>query len=269
MEKIGVGIVTYNRGQLFQKSIQSLPPADEVIVVNDGNPYPDSFYPSLITSVIQHDRNRGVGRSKNDALEYLLGQGCVHIFLLEDDIKIINPDIFRIYIHASELSGIKHFNFAYHGSENKNNDGSCTKPRKIVSYKEGITISFHRHLLAAMQYFHRDVLEQCGLMDPFFHNMLEHIDHTYRIIKHGFHPPFWWFADIEGSQNSIEDLDPFHLNSTIRNNSFVFGVKERISHRYFWLKHGQRIPNIPDVSENEVEKQLERIRLNYSTISLK
>ncbi len=37
------------------------------------------------THYIQHDVNRGVGITKNDALRYLLDKDCEHIFLIEDD----------------------------------------------------------------------------------------------------------------------------------------------------------------------------------------
>jgi ERCC4-type nuclease len=90
--------------------------------------------------------------------------------------------------------------------------------------------------------------------------MLEHIDHTYRIIKHGYHPPFWWFADIEESSNYIEDLDPQHAKSTTRNNGRSYNMRARMNALYFALKHGSRLWQIPDVGEHEVERVLTELK---------
>ncbi len=179
-----------------------------IVVVNDGYPYPSETYPSTVEVVIQHKRNKGIGQSKNDALQYLLKSGCEHIFLCEDDIAISDSTIFEQYIHASKLSGIMHLNFAYHDPRNKTENGQCLSPRKSIVYPDGTGLALHRHIVGAFQYFRREVLEQCGLMDPMYKNMWEHLDHTYRIIKKGYHPPFWWFADIAHSERFIKDLDP-------------------------------------------------------------
>jgi hypothetical protein len=36
-------------------------------VVNDGDPYDSSLYPSSVKEVIQHTKNKSVGVSKNEA----------------------------------------------------------------------------------------------------------------------------------------------------------------------------------------------------------
>ncbi len=100
--RIGVGVITYNRVPLFIQCVKSIPAVDRLIVVNDGNPYEETIYPSTVTKVIQHRKNRGVGISKNDALRYLMNEGCEHIFLCEDDIRIKNEKIFK---HNSIRSG--------------------------------------------------------------------------------------------------------------------------------------------------------------------
>jgi GT2 family glycosyltransferase len=262
--KVGIGVITYNRLDCFRDCIAGVPEADMIVVVNDGEPYPSSVYPSRIAKVIQHKTNHGVGRSKNDALRLLLEAGCSHIFLSEDDVKIVNPDLCKEYIKASERSGIRHFNFAYHGFENKSPDGTPTPPRKIINYKEGGSISLHRHLLGAFQYFGEDVLRTCGFMDPFYKNMLEHIDHTCRIIRHGFHPPYWWFADIADSFRSIQDLDPYHKQSTIRCNKGSYAIRSKVSDLYFAIKNGNVPPKMKDVGEREVERSLVMIKEKYA-----
>jgi hypothetical protein len=50
------------------------------------------------------------------------------------------------------------------------------------------------------------VLEQVGLIDERFYNAFDHVEHTYRIIKAGFHPNFWWFADVANSHDLLSDI---------------------------------------------------------------
>ena len=263
-EKIGVGVITYNRFGLFRECIAGIPEVDVIVVVNDGDPYPSTVYPSRVTKVIQHRTNLGVGRSKNDAMKSLLEAGCSHIFLSEDDVKIINPNICQEYIRASKLSGIRHFNFAYHGYENKSSKGLPLPPRKIIEDEDGVSIGLHRHILGAFQYFTEDVLRQCGLMDPMYKNMFEHIDHTFRIIQHGFHPPFWWFADLLESYRFIDDLDPKHEQSTIRTPKISYKIQMRLTDMYFAMKNGSFIMKVKDVGEQEVECNLASIKQKYA-----
>jgi len=49
-------------------------------------------------------------------------------------------------------------------------------------------------------YFTKKCLEMAGLFDELHYiNAVEHIDHTYRIIRMGMYTPFWRFADIHDS----------------------------------------------------------------------
>ncbi len=236
-----------------------MPDAEALVIVNDGESYPSSLYPSRVNEIIQHRRNRGVGHSKNEALKWLLRAGCTEIFLIEDDIKIVNPEICREYIRASRRSGIRHFNFAYHGFENRSTDGNPVQPRKVVKYDNGVIVGLHRNILVAFQYFTNYVLLECGLMDPMFVNMFEHVEHTFRIIKHGFHPPFWWFADLSESHRFIEDLDPKHENSTIRSTRLSYRFRMKMSDVYFAMKHSTFLRNVKDVGEEGVNRALVNI----------
>ncbi len=264
-EKIGIGIITCNREQLFKECVKSLPETDFKIVVNDGMPYSSFLYPSNIAKVIQHKYRHGVGRSKNHALRFLINEGCEHIFLCEDDIRIINPDVCREYIYISKKTGIYHFNYGYHGPRNKTNTG-LPMPRKEIRYDEGVRIWLNMNLGGAFSYYRLEVLKQCGLMDPLFINMLEHVDHTNRIIKKRFHPPFWWFADIAESNLFIEDLDSDLSKTTIQNKDWYSPIIVQLCKQYFTLKNGYKPWNIPDVGDKMVEQILGEIKIKYSTI---
>ena len=92
MSKIGLGIITCNREDFYTKCCASIPKngIDSLISINDGKPYDK---PPSRGAYLQHEQNKGVGISKNKALQYLLEQGCEHIFLIEDDIIVKNADL--------------------------------------------------------------------------------------------------------------------------------------------------------------------------------
>lgn len=264
--KVGIGVVTCNRMGFFRECIAAIPDVDVIVVANDGESYPSTVYPSRIKEVLQHRRNRGVGRSKNHALRTLIKEGCTHLFLCEDDMRVVNPDLCKEYIHAAEGSGILHFNFAYHGPENRSPQGEIIPPRKLVLYGDDVSIALHQNVLGAFQYFRIDVLLACGLFDPVYKNMWEHIDHTYRIIRKGFHPPFWWFADLADSSHYIEDMDPKHTSSASKRDRRSHAFFMDLFDRYFSFKHGYRAGMVPDVSEVEVDRSLAEIKRKYACV---
>ncbi len=258
-ETIGIGVVTHGRPDLFRECIGGIPSGHTLVVVNDGTPYPADLYPPRITRVIEHERPRGVAPSKNDALEFLLNRGCRHIFLSEDDVRITNPGVLEAYIRASERSGILHLNFGYHGPRNKTADGR-PDPRTNMEYGDGIRIGFNRHLVGAFSYYHADVLGTVGLLDERFGNALDHVEHTYRIIRAGFHPAFWWFADVAESWTMIEDLDPDLRHSVLKSESWGMRLAFHVSNLKFRLKHGTFVQAIPEVSLEGLHESLDPTR---------
>lgn len=262
--KIGIGVLTCNRSNFFTQLINSIPDVGKIVIVNDGRPYDNNIYPTKITEVIQHKSNKGIGKTKNDALSYLMNAQCKHIFLLEDDIAINDQSIFEKYIRAGEVSGILHFNYAYHGvSENRTNDGK-PNPRKIISYEDGIKLAFYNNTTAALTYFRDIVLQEVGLIDTFYKNALEHVDHTYQIAKAGYHPPFRWFADLEESYMFIKELDFLQKESLLKKNKHVLLLRAKIFGAYFRLKNGYRPYNVPNATEAEFLKSLDEIKNKYA-----
>ncbi len=261
--KIGIGIITCNRSHFFKKLIKSIPEVDKIVVVNDGKPYESGIYPSKIDEIIQHKKNKGISKTKNDALRYLLNNGCEHIFLFEDDIAIGDPTVIEKYIAASKVSGILHFNYAYHGvSENRTRDGK-PNPRKIISYDNEVKIAFYKNTTAALSYFRDIVLNDIGFIDTFYRNALEHVDHTYQISKKAFHPPFRWFADLDNSYKYIEELDFNQDNSLLKKNKYLPLLRAKFFGAYFRLKHGYRPSRVPNANEDELLIALEKIKSKY------
>lgn len=260
---IGVGVLTCNRESFFEVCINSIPKVDFLIVINDGKPYEKDIYTSKPNIVIEHDKNLGVAKSKNEIIKSLLENSCEHIFLIEDDIKINRKDVFDHYIRSAENLGIYHLNYGFHGNGNRNQSGNPVS-RKIIFKSGEELISLNKNLIGAFTYYHKSIIEKIGLLDEQFFNGLEHVDHTYQIIKAGYHPPFWWFADAPRSYDYIWDQDPGLSKSIIRKNRFLWKYRMFINRSHFRKKNGVATFEIPDSSEEFVLADLHRIQNEFS-----
>jgi GT2 family glycosyltransferase len=247
--KIGIGIVTYNSPSRLKICLETIPSyIENVVIVNDGTPYDFTIYGNQ-HDVIQHTKNKGVAGAKNSALRYLVGKGCEHLFLLEDDIIIKDDKIFEKYIEASLKSGIKHFNYALqgYGNSKRKSDGTIDHPTPVycVHYDE-THICFYHWCSGPFMYIHKDCIDAVGYMDENFYNIHEHVDYTNRIINAELHPPFWYFADIANAHHYINDSPEFR-NTTIEKNDYY---NQRLigADIYFEQKHGHKPLNIPHKS---------------------
>jgi len=215
--KIGIGIITCNRPEYLRRLLVSLVQCESIInefvVVNDGKPIND--FDLSQGEWIENEVNLGVGKSKNIALKHLLKKECDYIFLLEDDIIIKDKDVFNKYIEASKLSGIQHFNFAFHGNDNYLPNGAPAE-RLRVEYSKDVAVCFYPNVYGAFSFYTKECLEDVGLMDEEYYNAMEHVDHTFFISQAGMTSPFRWFADIADSNKYIEELDKNHSGIEIR-----------------------------------------------------
>lgn len=276
MEKIGVGVITCNRPEFLRNLINSLVPCeksiDEFVVVNDGKPVTDYDLP--FGKWIDNEVNLGVGKSKNKALKYLYGKGCDYLFLIEDDMIIKDPNIFNEYINASKESGIQHFNYGPGSPFNRKqkikdfdlhnrhllDQHTEPNPRLIVEYKNS-RIALYLHTVAMFSFFTKNVIETVGYIDEDFYNAWEHVDHTYRIIKAGYHPPFWWFADIADSTKYLTEAPGAIDNSSIADKTDQWHKNVYNGREIYFKKHGH-YPNQPPVyTEEEVVGYLKKIKL--------
>ena len=262
--KIGIGVITCNREDFFKKTVQSLPEVDTIVVVNDGKPYPPACYPKKVKEVLQHNQNKCVGISKNEALRYMIQDGCDHLFLIEDDIEVINPNVCIEYIKAAEASGIWHLNFGYHGPANfVPNAYGVKNPRQVVEYPDGIEIALNPHCVGAFSYYLKSIIKNVGYIDERFYNAWDHVEHTYRIIKMGLHPPFWWFADVAKSDTLLKELASSETNSTIRKTE-EWLRKMREGAEFYRYKHGIYPTQAQDSAPDQVLKCLQDIKNKYA-----
>jgi GT2 family glycosyltransferase len=265
---IFVGIVTANRKDFFKKCYESVKKAnnvDYIAVVNDGNDEVDvekeDFY-------IKNNKNLGVGKSKNLLFKKALESKIAfeHIFIIEDDIIIKNPNVFNEYIKARKITGIQHFCFGYHGPANKNGiSGGKPCPRYIIDYGE-VKIAINTHSVGAFCYYSREVLENVGLIDEKFINAFEHVDHSYRIAKAEYTTPYWNWADLANSTDFLDEIECSEKSSSI---SCRKDWKENIVKAVdvFSKKHGF-LPAwqnaVPDTSEKDVKNIMKKIFNKFS-----
>jgi GT2 family glycosyltransferase len=256
-----VGIVTANRKDFFKKCYSSVKEAnnvDYITVVNDGNDEVDVDEKNLY---IKNSENLGVGKSKNLLFKEALEIGADHIFIIEDDIIIKNPNVFNEYIKARKITGIQHFCFGYHGPANKNGiSGGKPCPRYIIDYGDA-KIAINMHSVGAFCYYSREVLEKVGLIDENFVNAFEHVEHSYRIANAGYTTPYWNWADLANSVELLDEIECSENSSTIRPRK---DWQENIQKAalYFKEKHG-KLPAwndcIPDTSEKDVKLIMKNI----------
>lgn len=263
MAKIGVGIITCNRPEYLRNLLNTIPhdKIDELVVVNDGKPVADFDFP--VEKWIDNPVNLGVGKSKNRALRHLYDNGCDYIFIIEDDMLIKDADIFDKYIAAYKKSGIHHFNYGPGSPFNRKQNiefdlhnrhlldqHSEPNPRLVIDYGNDVKIALYEHTVAMFSFFTREVLEKVGYIDEEFYNAWEHVDHTYRIIKAGYHPPFWWFADIVDSVNFLTEAPGAIDNSSIANKTEQWKKNVYEGREIYKRKHGH-YPNMPPIAEKQ------------------
>lgn len=266
MNKLGIAVTTKDRPEYFAKCISSLPQTDFVCFVNDGLPYSDEVYKLSNNSnyeVIQHDKNLGIACAKNSALRCLIQNDCNFLFLIEDDIIIKNPEIFIKYIKAAEVSGLWHMNYGFSNVYNFNQDGSRAI-RASLDYGEGNTVIFTPNIMAGVQFFHKSVIKAIGYMDERYSILknMEHVDHSYKIVKAGLLPAYYWWPDVDNSWEYISTIEESITKSQSKDENF----QENFSLAVALFKHKHEVSplEVPDTPQEEVLSKLEKIQNNYA-----
>lgn len=279
MSKIGVGIITYNRPEFLKQCYESVLKCvgyNELVIVNDGDQLPWDLERGHL---ISHAQNMGVARSKNDALRYLIDKGCEYLFLIEDDMIILDKLVFDKYVKASIVSGIQHFNYGPGSPFNrvqtiKNYDlhnrhlldqKSPPNPRLVIKYPNDVAIALYEHTVAMFSFFTRRCIEEVGYIEEDFTNAWEHVSHTYNIAKKGMHPPFWWFADIQDSHLYVTEAPGAIDNSSIAKDNKKWMDNVMTGREIYKKKHGH-YPNMAvNTSASEIPKILKTIHAKYAT----
>ena len=266
--KYSIGLLTHNNVPRFRECISYIPYNKRVpfVVVNDGNPYDISEYRDDMT-VIQHPVNRKISRSKNDAIQYLLSFNTEWIFLMENDMRLIDPKVFERYIEVANDSGLLHLNYDLHGNDNWNEGRINPKPRLVYGDRG---IALYSYAGGCFQLFHRSLFEKIGYFDDYYQNCWEHLDLTFRITLSGYHTPYWLSADVIDSHNLIKQID-YNIESTVSTESINDYYRKGLD--YWKDKFGMWVGDIPDwvnpehhtdiIMEMLKEKRYEELSIIY------
>ena len=209
--KIGVGIVTYQRPEYFKRAVASVREhlgdiVDEIVGYHDG-PLPEAYldldWPKGFGARAGR-QNNGVAHAKNQVITELLDRGCDYLFIMEDDIEVLDRKAIVGYLAAYKKTGIPHLNFHGHG------DNLESAPLAVS--EDGIV--FWPNAVGAWSFYTREALEHVGLMDENFVNAYEHVEHSWRIYKGKIDYGFW--PDVAGSEEWLCAQPNAIENSSIR-----------------------------------------------------
>ena len=274
-KKIGVGIVTHERLDYLKRLLESLGSCqeviDELVVVNDGKPI--NNFKLVFGTWLQNETNQGVAKSKNKAMNHLLDKDCDYIFIIEDDMLIKDKSVFEQYINAYKTSGIHHFNYGPGSPFNRKqtiqnpdlhnrhllDENTEPNPKLIVDYKT-CKIALYEHVTGTFSFYTKQILGVVGVMDERFFNAWDHVDHTYGVIKAGYHPPFWWFADIHDSHKFIEPQQSAIKNSSTSKNTNNWLSNVRKNAERYKQKNGHYPAETLRTSQLEVINFLKKLK---------
>lgn len=217
MAKIGIGICTYNRPDGLECLLESIKKhcldiTQDIFIYNDAsNKETHYIYEKIIKKykfiknyTLGKD-NKGVAYAKNKLMLKMLYDDYDWIFILEDDVEIINKNALTGYIKACLNTGYHHLSFHCPSA------GLNTQP--LLS-NDNLTL--WPHLAGAFCIYSKQSLLRSGLLDENFYNAWEHVDHTQRIAKQGYTNAFRsGNADATGSEKWIRDQN---IKSVIRSN---------------------------------------------------
>ncbi len=258
MDKIGLVITTYNSPEYFETLFQSLPLYRdyELVVVNGGDPY-EKLYKRISGEVhwIQHTENKGPAASRNDGLRKLHDLGCDHMFLAEDDLIFKSEDIFDRYIGAAKESGMNYLNFCSYawGSGQAGN----RTPKVSVEYSPNLTIDFYSNMNNEFTYRTRSLYEKVGEYREDMRNLFD-CEWVYRASKEtSMCSPFWFFPDINGSDNLIMN-NPVAVSRIDPDNTRHQNTQNE--HRIFAEQHGIPIQNVPGLTRPRFLERLKNIK---------
>ena len=255
-QKIGVGIITYNRPDYYKQVYESIPKNEInfLVIINDGN---NSYVsPKDANLVVHNNKQLGVAASKNKALKELINFGCEHLFIIEDDIIIKNPKVFQEYIKAANSTGIHHLCYEKVAENGKN-------LKFVHKQPDGTKIGFYHNPQGAFMYINANLIKKLGYFDENYINAFEHIDFAYNLIQKKIAPPFWYFPDLYNSEEYLTDIVGSNENSSITNKD-KYQENWQKSAEYFIKKWGHFTNTIPDVGNNVLLKNLVHLQINYS-----
>ncbi len=159
--RIGVGITTRNRSKILDLMLlhhmKFFPKDGEVFyfILDDNS---DENYVPVIAKYQfcfykKSDTRLGIAKAKNECIKYL--HNCDYVFLFDDDACPMHEDWYKVYIEASNCTGVGHFQHMIQiAGLNK------------ISSQDGLDIFDNTG--GVMLFFTREMLNKVGGFDPKF-----------------------------------------------------------------------------------------------------
>lgn len=174
--------------------------------------------------IIFSDKNEGVGISKNRVIKTLPDYD--HYFFIEDDVELLNPDVFDIHIKLSKELGIHHF--------------SLFEKERIVSI-QNIRKAGDFHIISALygsaqvNFFTKAGLDKVGGFHTGFakYKRFGHTEHSYRFYHIGLsNAPFQIIQEcIDGYFGWHNPVSRVKLNLSTSKNHLFTGEEELIKQK--------------------------------------
>lgn len=251
-----VVITTYNRENLFWDSYNSIDQEKvDVLIVQDGSknhPYSQRFNDLKVEKIIK-ETQRGIGHSKKKATAYALENKYEHIFIVEDDVKVSNNEVWDFCINFSKRTGLKHFNW------------NTAQPNILKKTFEisGEEVSIHQNVQGSFSYFHKTTFDHCE-WDDYYKNAYEHVDIEYQLIKKRLLPPFWNFASpIKLNEYLVSDdggISTITANNGSDNFTREIYRENLINATKHWNGKWDNIPNIKEIKDLGLERTELRLK---------
>lgn len=226
--KIGIGITTHNRPKFIERCLEQMqkfaPSGATIVVVDDASAQP------VARADHRFDTNVGIARAKNKCLELLYLKGCEHFFLFDDDTWPIIEGWELPYIQCPE----PHLNYIFvdFATGRKLND-------TIELYRDSQKVAYS-HARGCMLYYHRDVLDKVGGMDPAYRKWgFEHPSFSDRIYNAGLttfrymdiaNSKGLFYSDDEQKENMNSSVTPQDRQVAIKENSAIYNEQKYTSH---------------------------------------
>lgn len=194
MSKIGIGISTRNRSEVFKKSyaewLKFLPKDAKLVVVDDASDIP-------VEGAIRNENKKGIATVKNQLLEAL--DDCDHLFICDDDIYPLKDKWWEPYIQSEEPHLMYMFTqFAV----------PTSRPLKDCKEIYRGEIVAYTHPRGCLLYIDRKVLDVVGGFDTSFGgSMYEHSDWSNRIYAAGL--TTFRYMDVPGSEDLFHSMDEY------------------------------------------------------------
>lgn len=271
-EETAIGIVTCDRPDFLFKLLDSIDSsAGSIFVINAGGNLgvsDDFLIEKYNLAKIIHTTNspEPVGRAKNKVLREMRHSGYSYLFLIEDDIEIIDNSVFELYIKTAADSGLwaGQLSYGIHGGIAGGNLKSDGSPNIITTVEyDKTSVDVYPQSFQAFTLYHANVIKIIGYFDDMYVNAAEHLDHYYLAFNKGLGSYFWAFPDVKDSYMYIKDIDDNHSKSVIRSNpDWKNNVKKAWG--IFKAKYGFFPTDIKKPTEKEVIDRFNFIETNYS-----